>query len=578
MTSDAERKAPLLESGIALVREEVEEEDDATTLEKFSFKRLLRFIGPGLLMSIAYVDPGNLESDLQTGASTGYVLLWLMLLTTILGFLVQLQSAKLGVATGKHLAQHCREQYSPVPRILLWIMAEVAIIGSDIQEVIGSAIAILLLSGGRVPLWAGVLITAVDAFLLLFMERLGVRILEAMFAVMIGVMVGSFGVMFVNADIPADEVVAGFLIPRLPLRDVPTAVALIGSLIMPHNIYLHSALVLSRRSYMTTVARKKEAVTYFGIESALSLMAAVVINLFVVAVFAKGFYGKEYAPEIGLANAGQYLGETYGQATVFIWALGLLAAGQSSTMTGTYTGQFVMDGYLNLKVSPWFRITLTRLVAIVPTLFLALLYKSESSQLDKLNQALNLLQSIQLPFALVPLLLFTSSPAIMGRAFVTSRLISALTWGIAMLVVAINAFAVYQATADNLYMQTNALFSLAVFCVIAAYIIFLVYLIVQRPKVGPGDTCPDVPKDLPSDDQSDPVGSLDAGVASGHKPNDENFSGPLLHSLVLKASTTTSGHTGHGTPPSSPRSWSRAPLLVVASTPPSGNAPSGHPN
>eukprot|EP00798_Chlamydomonas_sp_ICE-L_P021091 gene21091-27978_t len=281
---------------------------DPIPSSSFSFQKLMKFMGPGLLMSIAFVDPGNLEGDLQTGVQTGYDLLWVLLLATGVGYIVQMQSAKLGVATGLHLAEHCRQQYAPVPRIALWIMAEVAIIGSDIhediQEVIGSAIAILLLSGGRVPLWAGVLITALDSFALLFIERFGIRYLELFFGFLISIMIGSFGVMFVKAQVPLASVAYGFLVPTLSRKDVPVAVALFGSNIMPHNIYLHSALVQSRKLLTTTTATKKEALNYFCIESALSLVAAIFINMFVVAVFAAGFSGQEKVPDIGLENAG----------------------------------------------------------------------------------------------------------------------------------------------------------------------------------------------------------------------------------------------------------------------------------
>ncbi|KXZ51426.1 hypothetical protein GPECTOR_12g388 [Gonium pectorale] len=384
----------------------------------FSFKRLLQFMGPGILMSIAYV-----------------------------GLVVQMQAAKLGVVTGRHLAQHCRQQYPTVPRIALWLMAEVAIIGSDVQEVIGSAIALALLSGGRLPLWAGVLLTAVDSFALLFIERLGVRVLEGFFAGMVGVMVAAFGIMYGRADVPSGEVLRGFTLPSLPRKDVPVAVALMGSLIMPHNIYLHSALVQSRRLASDRPAAKREALTYFGIESALSLVVAVVINLFITAVFAAGFYGRDL-PDIGLQNAGRYLGQTYGPVVVYIWALGLLAAGQSSTMTGTYTGQFVMGGYLDLKVSPWARVTITRAVAILPTLAVALLCgRGDGTQLDTLNQGLNLLQSVQLPFALVPVLTFTSSRAIMGE-FANTLPLALLCWSIAGLVVGINGLALYEVAFD----------------------------------------------------------------------------------------------------------------------------------
>jgi len=354
---------------------------------------------------------------------------------------------------------------------------------ADIQEVIGSAIAILLLSGGRVPLWGGVLITAVDAFFLLFLERLGVRLLEALFGLLIGIMVASFGIMYASAGVPTDEVIKGFLIPRLPLKDVSTAMALVGSLLMPHNIYLHSALVLSRKDYTTGDAKKREAVKYFSIESAISLAAATAINLFVVAVFARGFYDVPGAPdEIGLENAGQYLGETYGAGMVIVWALGLLAAGQSSTMTGTYTGQFVMQGYLDLKVSPWARIAITRSFAIVPTMFVALAFQDDNERLDSLNQGLNLLQSVQLPFALVPLLSFTSSAAIMGPKFVNNYATTSATLAIGLLVVSINFAAVYGHVLGGLSIQDQPVQLLSTLAVVAAYLAFLVYLVVYHFK------------------------------------------------------------------------------------------------
>ncbi|KAG2445110.1 hypothetical protein HYH02_008977 [Chlamydomonas schloesseri] len=453
---------------------------DPDAAYKFSFKRLLQFMGPGILMSIAYVDPGNLESDLQVGAQAGYVLLWLLLLSTLMGLVVQLQAAKLGVVTGRHLAQHCRRQYPRLPRLVLWVMAEIAIIGSDVQEVIGSAIALSLLSGGRLPLWAGVLATAAVSFSLLFIERLGIRVLEGFFGGMVGVMVAAFGVMYARAGVPTEEVVRGFTLPSLPKKDLPVAVALMGSLIMPHNIYLHSALVQTRKLGSDRPAAKREAMLYFGIESALSLVVAVVINLFITAVFAAGFYGADL-PDIGLQSAGRYLGDTYGGAVVYIWALGLLAAGQSSTMTGTYTGQFVMGGYLDLKVSPWARVAITRLVAIAPTLAVALLCggangDGDGSALDQLNQGLNLLQSIQLPFALVPVLTFTASPAVMGAAFANGPLLNGVCWAIAGLVVAINGLAVYQ-VAYEFVVADPWVSGLVLAAAVAGYLALVGYLV-----------------------------------------------------------------------------------------------------
>ncbi|GBF91787.1 metal transporter-like [Raphidocelis subcapitata] len=325
----------------------------APTGPRFSVSRFLKFAGPGLLMSIAYTDPGNIESDLQIGAQAGYKLLWVLLWSTMLGYVLQMQAAKLGVVTRKNLAQHCRERFPRAPRLLLWAMAEVAIVGSDIQEVIGSAIAVLLLSRGAVPLWAGILLSAAASFLLLLVERLGVRHLESLFAVLISVMVVAFFHMYLVARVPTAEVLRGFLVPAVPRANIGQAVALLGSLLMPHNLFLHSALVQTRALRAPDDAHRREALAYFGLESALSLLVSVLINTFVTCVFAAGYYGRVTpgdAAAIGLENAGQYLGVTYGAGVVVIWALGLLAAGQSATMTGCYTGQFVMDGFLDLKV------------------------------------------------------------------------------------------------------------------------------------------------------------------------------------------------------------------------------------
>ncbi|KAK9835822.1 hypothetical protein WJX74_008692 [Apatococcus lobatus] len=436
----------------------------------FSWQRLWKFTGPGFLMSIAYLDPGNLESDLQAGARTGYTLAWVLMWSTVMGYLLQMLAMKLGVATSMHLAQHCRAHYPPVPRIALWLMAEIAIIGSDIQEVIGSAIALRVLSQGAIPLWAGVLITALDAFLLLLIERFGVRNLEALFGVLIAIMAGSFGIMCSLAGVRALDVAEGLAIPRLPGPALQMAVAIVGAVIMPHNIYLHSALVHSRKIDTTKNSRKKEAIAYFRIESAVALTVSVVINVAVLAVFAKGFYGKGIA-DIGLENAANYLGNAFGSNVKYIWAVGLLAAGQSSSMTGIYTGQFVMSGFLDLHVSQFARITITRSVAIAPTLVVALL---SGGQLDKLNEWLNVLQSIQLPFALIPVLVMTSSAGVMTVTFVNRRLTGLVCWAIAAGIVSINMSLIYSFVQQNLPHDWWILL-LVIFGVVM-YLLFIIYL------------------------------------------------------------------------------------------------------
>ncbi|KAG5033998.1 hypothetical protein JHK87_008908 [Glycine soja] len=391
--------------------------DDGSAPPPFSWKKLWLFTGPGFLMSIAFLDPGNLEGDLQAGAIAGYSLLWLLMWATFMGLLIQLLSARVGVATGRHLAELCRDEYPNWARLVLWFMAELALIGADIQEVIGSAIAIQILSRGFFPLWAGVLITASDCFFFLFLENYGVRKLEAAFAVLIAVMGLSFAWMFGDAQPNREELLMGILVPRLGSKTIRQAVGVVGCVIMPHNVFLHSALVQSRKVDPKKIGRVQEALNYYSIESSAALAVSFMINLFVTTVFAKGFYGTKQADSIGLVNAGQYLEEKYGGGVfpiLYIWGIGLLAAGQSSTITGTYAGQFIMGGFLNLRLKKWLRALITRSFAIVPTIIVAIVFNRSEGSLDVLNEWLNVLQSMQIPFALIPLLTLVSKEQIMG--------------------------------------------------------------------------------------------------------------------------------------------------------------------
>ncbi|KAF0910820.1 hypothetical protein E2562_004787 [Oryza meyeriana var. granulata] len=408
----------------------------------FSWRKLWRFTGPGFLMCIAFLDPGNLEGDLQAGAAAGYQLLWLLLWATVMGALVQLLSARLGVATGKHLAELCREEYPPWATRALWAMTELALVGADIQEVIGSAIAIKILSGGTVPLWGGVVITAFDCFIFLFLENYGVRKLEAFFGVLIAVMAVSFAVMFGEAKPSGKELLIGLVVPKLSSKTIKQAVGIVGCIIMPHNVFLHSALVQSRKIDTNKKSRVQEAVFYYNIESILALIVSFFINICVTTVFAKGFYASEQADSIGLENAGQYLQEKYGTAffpILYIWAIGLLASGQSSTITGTYAGQFVMGGFLNLRLKKWLRAMITRSFAIIPTMILALFFDTEDPTMDILNEALNVLQSIQIPFALIPLITLVSKEQVMG-SFVVGPITKVISWIVTVFLMLINGY------------------------------------------------------------------------------------------------------------------------------------------
>ncbi|XP_047937559.1 metal transporter Nramp2-like [Salvia hispanica] len=442
----------------------------------FSWKKLWMFTGPGFLMSIAFLDPGNLEGDLQAGAIAGYSLLWLLMWATAMGLLIQLLSARLGVATGRHLAELCRDEYPDWARIVLWFMAEVALIGADIQEVIGSAIAIQILSRGFLPLWTGVLITAADCFIFLLLENYGVRKLEAVFAVLITTMGLSFAWMFADAKPSRKELILGLLVPRLSSRTIRQAVGVVGCVIMPHNVFLHSALVQSRKIDPNRKGQVQEALTYYSIESSAALFVSFLINLCVTTVFAKGFSGSKQAEYIGLVNAGKYLEEKYGGGLfpiLYIWGIGLLAAGTSSTITGTYAGQFIMGGFLNLRLKKSLRALITRSCAIVPTIIVALVFNKSESSLDILNEWLNVLQSIQIPFALIPLLTLVSKEQLMGT-FKIGPLLGRAAWTVAVLVMVINGYLLLHFFLSEV---NGLLIGFLISAGTAAYVAFVVYLI-----------------------------------------------------------------------------------------------------
>ncbi|XP_006651593.2 metal transporter Nramp6-like [Oryza brachyantha] len=433
-------------------------------------------------MSIAFLDPGNLEGDLQAGAAAGDTLLWLLLWTTAMGLLVQLLSARLGVATGKHLAELCRDEYPCWARRALWLMAEVAMVSADIQEVIGSAVAIKILTHGLLPLWAGVVITGLDCFIFLSLENYGVRKLEALFAVLIATMAWSFAWMFIDTKPNGKDLIIGIIVPKLSSRTIRQAVGLVGCVITPHNVFLHSALVQSRKIDPGNECQVGEALRYYTVESTVALVVPFMINLFVTAVFAKGFHGTEEAGSIGLENAGHYLQEKFGGEffpVLYIWGVGLLAAGTSSTITGTYAGQFIMSGFLNWRLKKWIRALITRGFAIVPTIAVALWFNTSDSALDVLNEWLNVLQSIQIPFALIPLVTLVSKKQVMG-VFTIGPRTQIATWIIASVPIIVNGYLLI----DFFSSEMRGVLSGAVICVLVlGYTSFLLYLILRGVKL-----------------------------------------------------------------------------------------------
>ncbi|KAK2429771.1 metal transporter Nramp6 [Trifolium repens] len=448
----------------------------STVVPPFSWKKLWLFTGPGLLMSVAFLDPGNLEGDLQAGAIAGYSLLWLLMWSTIMGLFIQLLSARLGVATGRHLAELCREEYSNWARLVLWFLAELALIAADIQEVIGSAIALKILSHGILPIWAGVVITAFDCFFFLFLENYGVRKLEGVFAIFIGTMGFSFAWMFFDTKPNEEELLMGLLIPRVSSKTLRQAVEIVGCVITPHNVFLHSALVQSRDIDIRNKGQVQEALNYYTIESTIALLITLVINLFVITVFARVFYGTEQAKDIGLVNAGQYLEEKYGGGffpILYIWGIGLLAAGQSSTITGTYAGQFISEGFLKLNIKKWLRALITRSCAIVPTMIVAIMFNTSEGSLDTLNEWLNVLQAIQIPFALIPLLTLVSKQEVMGT-FRIGPLLERVAWTVVVLVIMLYGYMLLDFFLSEV---KGLLFGFLVFLGAAAWISFIVFLL-----------------------------------------------------------------------------------------------------
>ncbi|KAG2814754.1 Metal transporter [Phytophthora cactorum] len=462
-----------VDKALALSVGEIQAPDEEPTTRGFSWRTLWAYAGPGWLMSIAYVDPGNLESDLQAGAYAGYQLTWVLFGATAMGLFLQVLAARLGVVTGKNLAEMCTAVYPRWASLTLWIMTEIAIVASDVQEVLGSSIAFQVLFG--FPLWVGCLITGFDTFTFLLLHRYGIRKLEAFFVTLIIVMLVCFCANLVRGEVASEDVMRGF-VPRVDRYAVTQAVGILGAVIMPHNIFLHSALVQTRQVNRHDGRKVREANKYFAIESGFALLVSFLINLAVLAVFAKGFFSSDCITSYdtdgvntacvpgAIAN-----GDTYGYCQLASGG----EAGQSSTMTGTYAGQFVMEGFLQLHLSPWKRVALTRCVSLVPAMTVAILSQENPADSDHMDELLNVLQSIQLPFALLPVLIFTSSSEIMGD-FANSKATVVTGWLLGGLVCVINLYLLFT-NLEGLALGVIGLVALGGTCCL--YFGFLGYLV-----------------------------------------------------------------------------------------------------
>ncbi|XP_002284550.1 metal transporter Nramp6.1 isoform X1 [Vitis vinifera] len=458
--------------------------------QKPGWRNFLAFVGPGFLVSLAYLDPGNLETDLQAGSNHGYELLWVVLIGLIFALVIQSLAANLGVITGKHLSELCRAEYPKYVKYCLWLLAEIAVIAADIPEVIGTAFALNILF--KVPVWAGVLFTGLSTLLLLGLQRYGVRKLEMLIAGLVFIMAGCFFAEMSYVKPPASRVIKGMLIPKLKGSTATTdAIALFGALVMPHNLFLHSALVLSRK-VPNSVRGVNEACRYFLIESGMALMVAFCINVAVVSVSGTicsvnnlSRENMDQCSDLNLNSASFLLKNVLGGSSKVVYAIALFASGQSSTITGTYAGQYIMQGFLNLKMKRWLRNLMTRCIAITPSLIVSII--SGSAGAGRLIIIASMILSFELPFALIPLLKFSSSSTKMGP-HKNSIYVIVFSWILGFGLMGINIY--YLATGfvnwllhNDLPKVGNVFIGIIVFPLMAVYVLAVLYLTFRKDTV-----------------------------------------------------------------------------------------------
>jgi manganese transport protein len=461
----------------------VVENGDASQPQKVSVqkrgwrRRLFAFLGPAYLVSVGYMDPGNWATDIEGGARFGYTLIWVLLMSNLMAVLLQTLSARMGIVTGHDLAQGCRREYPRFVTLALWVLAEVAIAATDLAEALGTIVGLNLLF--HLPLLWGCAITALDTFLFLALQRYGVRKMEAFILTLVATIGGCFLIEVVLSKPEWTSVFAGF-VPRLDASALYIAIGIIGATVMPHNLFLHSALVQSR-SVSNTFTGKNEACRFNLIDSVVALNAAFLVNAAILITAAACFYSRGIAvTEIQQAHAilDSLMGESLAPVA---FAVALVAAGQSSTITGTIAGQVVMEGFLNLRMVPWLRRLVTRLVALGPAVVVIAISGSEGIyELLVLSQVV---LSLQLPFAIVPLVHFTADARKMG-AFANPRWVTAAAWLVAAVVTGLNASLVWGKIAE--WLEGGAVWPwFAVVPVVAALFGLLIYMIVMpmmRPR------------------------------------------------------------------------------------------------
>jgi manganese transport protein len=406
------------------------------------WRKMLAFAGPGYLVAVGYMDPGNWATDLAGGARYGYTLLSVILVSNVMAIVLQSLAARLGIAGGRDLAQACRDSYSRWATIGLWILCEIAIAACDLAEVIGSAIALNLLF--HITLIAGVILTALDVLVILFLQHRGFRYVEALVLGLILVIAASFATELWLARPDFRAVAAGF-IPQADIVRNPEmlyiAIGILGATVMPHNLYLHSSIVQTRK-YTDTHESKAEAIRFATIDSSFALMFALFINAAILVMAAATFHGTAHEDVAEIGDAYLLLSPLLGTTMASVlFAVALLCSGQNATLTGTLAGQIVMEGFINLRLRPWLRRLITRLLAIVPAVIVISMYgEAGTGPLLILSQVI---LSLQLPFAVFPLVAFTGDRHKMG-AFVAPAWLRILSWVIAAIILVLNMVLLYQ--------------------------------------------------------------------------------------------------------------------------------------
>ena len=402
------------------------------------WRKLWAFTGPGLMVAVGYMDPGNWATDIAGGAKFGYTLISVILISNLFAMLLQHLSLKLGIASGQDLAQACKSSYSKPVSFALWVLCEIAIAACDLAEVIGSAIALNLLFG--LPLTVGVIITVLDVLVLLYFQGKGFRALEAIVAALIFMIFCCFTYEIIVSQ-PSVSQIFGNLLPKPEIITNPAmlyvAIGILGATVMPHNLYLHSSIVQTR-NFEKNSEGKRSAIFFATIDSTLSLGIAFFINAAILILAAATFHNTGNQNVADINDAYHLLDPVLGvKFAGILFAVALLAAGQNSTLTGTLAGQIVMEGFLNLRLKPWIRRLVTRLVAIIPALVVTIIYGEKGTgELLILSQVI---LSFQLSFAVVPLIMFTSEKSKMGE-FVNSKLLKIASWVVAVIIICLNVY------------------------------------------------------------------------------------------------------------------------------------------